>query len=641
MIQLQSVSLRRGTRLLLESTNLTLQPGQRMGLVGRNGTGKSSLLALIEGKLAPDAGDVSISGGTRMATVAQETPALDIPAIDYVLAGDNEWQSLNEQIAAAEASGDGHALADLHGRFGAIDGYSARARGARLLDGLSFAPDAIDRPVRSFSGGWRMRLNLARALIAPSDILLLDEPTNHLDLEAVFWLENWLNSYPGSLILISHDRDFLDQVCTHIAHIEHQRLSLYTGNYSDFETMRAERQAQDVALAARVERERARLTGFIDRFKAKATKAKQAQSRMKALERLPQVAVMQAQSAFHFEFRPAPRAPDPMLRLDHLAIGHDGKALLHDIDLTVRAGDRIGLLGANGAGKTTLMRALAGHNPALAGELFQAPGVRVGYYAQHQLDQLDPRDTSMIALERIDKQTGGRATTQELRDFLGRFGFIGDRAFEEIAPFSGGEKARLALALLVWQSPNLLLLDEPTNHLDLDMREVLTLALQSFEGALILVSHDRSLIECTCDTFWRVHDGAAQVFDGTLDDYRQTLASERRGNNGSDTPKVTSKTTPTSQPSAPRDRKAERQQAAAQRAALKGVTNRIKAIETRLATIEQEREQVDAQLADPDLYAGEHVDELTQVNNRRGDLGTEQESLEAEWLELQDQINAS
>jgi len=635
MIQLQSVSLRRGTRLLLESASLTLQPGQRMGLVGRNGTGKSSLLALIEGKLAPDAGEVGISGGTRMATVAQETPALDISAIDHVLAGDSEWQELTDRIGAAEQAGDGHALADLHGRFEAIDGYRARARGARLLDGLGFAPDAIDRPVRSFSGGWRMRLNLARALIAPSDILLLDEPTNHLDLEAVFWLENWLGSYPGSLILISHDRDFLDQVCTHIAHIEHQQLSLYTGNYSEFESMRAERQAQNAALAARIERERERLTGFIDRFKAKATKAKQAQSRVKALDRLPQIAVMQAESAFHFEFRPAPRAPDPMLRLDQLAIGHDGKALLEDIDLTVRAGDRIGLLGANGAGKTTLMRALAGQNPALAGELFVAPGVRIGYYAQHQLDQLDPRDTPMTALERVDKQLAdGRATTQELRNFLGQFGFVGDRAFEEIAPFSGGEKARLALGLLVWQSPNLLLLDEPTNHLDLDMREVLYLAMQSFEGALILVSHDRSLIELACDTFWRVHDGGVHVFDGNLDDYRQKLTEERRSQETASP----QKTSADKKANVPRDRKAERRQAAAQRAAQKSVTDRIKTIEKRLAAIETEREKTDTALADPDLYDNDRVDELNDHGNRRKALTQEQETLEEEWLSLQEQF---
>ncbi|MHB8921256.1 MAG: ABC-F family ATP-binding cassette domain-containing protein [Halothiobacillus sp.] len=622
MIQLKSVSLRRGTQLLLENANLTLQPGYRLGLVGRNGTGKSSLLALIEGTLMPDTGEVERAGGQRLATVAQEIDELDVSAVESVLSGDVEYARISKAIAIAELAEDGMALATLYHDLDAIDGFSARARAARLLDGLGFAPDAIDRPVRSFSGGWRMRINLARALLAPSDIMLLDEPTNHLDLDAVFWLEQWLISYPGSLVVVSHDRDFLDQVCTHIAHIENKSLTVYTSNYSGFESMRAERQAQNQAFSAKIERERAHLNAFVDRFRAQASKAKQAQSRIKALARLPVLAATHADSSFNFSFRTAPNAPDPLLTMEHIDLGYNGNVLLKNIELTVRAGDRIGLLGANGAGKTTLMRVLGGAEKPMAGKLFVSAGVRIGYYAQHQLEQLDPRDTPMSALERI----AGRASTQEVRSFLGGFGFIGDRAFEVIEPFSGGEKARLALALLVWQAPNLLLLDEPTNHLDLEMRESLAAALQTFEGALVVVSHDRSLIEMVCDGFWRVHAGQVGVFDGDLEDYRRALADERRAANQP----IKSAEKVAAQP-APAKADIKSKAAPSKRS-----TDRIKAIESRLSEVVKSLQALDIQLADPALYQNPASTQAHTLTGQRQILEEEHAALESEWLALND-----
>ncbi|MHB9022248.1 MAG: ABC-F family ATP-binding cassette domain-containing protein [Halothiobacillus sp.] len=622
MIQLKSVSLRRGTQLLLENANLTLQPGYRLGLVGRNGTGKSSLLALIEGTLMPDMGEVERAGGQRLATVAQEIDELDVSAVESVLSGDVEYARISKAITIAELAEDGMALATLYHDLDAIDGFSARARAARLLDGLGFAPDAIDRPVRSFSGGWRMRINLARALLAPSDIMLLDEPTNHLDLDAVFWLEQWLISYPGSLVVVSHDRDFLDQVCTHIAHIENKSLTVYTSNYSGFESMRAERQAQNQAFSAKIERERAHLNAFVDRFRAQASKAKQAQSRIKALARLPVLAATHADSSFNFSFRTAPNAPDPLLTMEHIDLGYNGNVLLKNIELTVRAGDRIGLLGANGAGKTTLMRVLGGAEKPMAGKLFVSAGVRIGYYAQHQLEQLDPRDTPMSALERI----AGRASTQEVRSFLGGFGFIGDRAFEVIEPFSGGEKARLALALLVWQAPNLLLLDEPTNHLDLEMRESLAAALQTFEGALVVVSHDRSLIEMVCDGFWRVHAGQVGVFDGDLEDYRRALADERRAANQP----IKSAEKVAAQP-APAKADIKSKAAPSKRS-----TDRIKAIESRLSEVVKSLQALDIQLADPALYQNPASTQAHTLTGQRQILEEEHAALESEWLALND-----
>ncbi len=636
MIQLKSVSLRRGTQLLLEDADLTLLPGQRMGLVGKNGTGKSSLLAMFEGEIAPDSGDIEWAGGQRMATVEQETPALDASAVDYVLDGDRDYARLNAALLEAEAENDGMRMAEIYPEFEAIGGFTARARAARLLDGLGFTPASIDNPVASFSGGWRMRLNLARALIAPSDILLLDEPTNHLDLDAVFWLADWLVNYPGTLIVVSHDRDFLDHVCTHIAHIEKQKLNLYTGHYSDFEAMRAERLAQDAALADKIGKERERLQVFIDRFRAKATKARAAQSRIKALERLPTIAASHAdRDDFSFYFPTPKRAPDPMVTLEDVSIGYDGKPLIEDVSLQIRAGDRIGVLGANGAGKTTLIRVIADGGPTwLSGDRFVAPGVQVGYYTQHQLDQLDPRDTPLVALERV---AGKMASTQKLRDFLGRFGFVGDRIFESIAPFSGGEKARLALALLVWKAPNLLILDEPTNHLDLAMREALAEALQSFEGSLLVISHDKTLIELVCDRFWWVRDGAAVPFDGDLDDYRQAVTERRRAQNREDRDQSTDKPGGKAGKKAPVDPagwgkprdKASRARAKERQKRLDRLEGEVERLGTRLA-------EIDAALADPGLYDGQPDDAVARLQAERGEVAARLETVETEWLEAQE-----
>ncbi|MDG4868369.1 ATP-binding cassette domain-containing protein [Guyparkeria sp. 1SP6A2] len=630
MIQLKSVSLRRGPQLLLEDADLTLLPGQRLGLVGKNGTGKSSLLAMFAGELSPDAGDIERAGGQRMATVEQETPALDTSAVDYVLEGDGDYARLSAAIRAAEAENDGMALAELYPEFETIGGFSARARAARLLDGLGFAADRIDRPVSSFSGGWRMRLNLARALIAPSDILLLDEPTNHLDLDAVFWLADWLVAYPGTLIVVSHDRDFLDHVCTHIAHIENQSLNLYTGHYSDFEEMRAERLMQNQALAAKMAKEREHLQGFIDRFRAKASKARAAQSRVKALERLPVIAASHAdRDDFSFYFPVPKRAPDPMVTLEDVSIGYDGEPLLRGVDLQVRAGDRVGVLGSNGAGKTTLIRVIAeGGDTWLSGDRFVAPGVQVGYYTQHQLDQLDPRDTPLIALERV---AGNEGTTQKRRDFLGRFGFVGERVHEPIEPFSGGEKARLALALLVWKAPNLLILDEPTNHLDLAMRESLAEALQSFEGALLVISHDKSLTELVCDRFWWVRDGEAVTFDGDLDDYRRAVTERRRAHNRqqADDAAAAKSAKKAGKPDKsswgkPRDKAGKQHERAIAKA------------ETEVERLGEQLTAIDTALADPGLYDGEHEAEVERLQGQRDQVKARLSAAEEQWLALQE-----
>ncbi|MGC9456130.1 MAG: ABC-F family ATP-binding cassette domain-containing protein [Halothiobacillaceae bacterium] len=621
MIRLQGVELRRGGRVLLQGADLQVHPGQRLGLTGANGAGKSSLFALIRGQLTPDAGEVSLAGPARIAHVAQETPALPMPALEFVLGGDETLLALEARMAQAE----GTALAELHARYEAHDGYTARARAARLLAGLGFDTPAQQRPVADFSGGWRMRLNLARALMTPSDILLLDEPTNHLDLEAIVWLEGWLKGYSGALLLISHDRAFLDGVCTHIAHIERQQLTLYAGNYTDFETRRAEQLAQQQAMARRQSQERARLQAFIDRFRAKATKARQAQSRIRALERLPQIAAAHVDRPFRFRFPDSPEAGNPLIHLEEASVGHNQTPLLSGMDLRVGPGERIGLLGRNGAGKSTLIRLLAGQSPLMAGRQTRSPKLQIGYFAQHQLEQLDSHADPLTHLRRID---GDRSDEQTLRDFLGGFGFGGDFAERPVGPFSGGERARLALALIVWRAPNLLLLDEPTNHLDLDMREALELALQEYEGAMILVSHDRAMLEHVCDEYWRVHGGTVTRFDGNLDDYRQLLAREEARDAQAES---------SAQPAAA-DRRSERRQAAERRATLRPLKVRRDKLEAQLAEVALELEQIEAEMADPALYAGEQRGRLVELSRRQAALVEAQERIELEWLEVSDQL---
>jgi len=524
MLKFSAVSLRRGSRELFHDVSCTIHQGQRVGLTGANGIGKSSLFALIRGELQADSGDMSLPPKTVIANVAQEAPAVDCSALDYVLDGDKELRHIEKALATATEAGRGEEQAQLYSRLEAIDGYSAPSRAARLLHGLGFTSEQEQAAVKAFSGGWRMRLNLAQALMCRSDLLLLDEPTNHLDLDAVIWLEDWLSSYPGTLLLISHDRDFLDRVTTHIANIEQQTLTLYTGNYSAFELRRAERLAGQQSAYDKQQRELAKMRRFVERFKAKASKAKQAQSRVKALERMTLISQAHVDSPFDFSFREPKSRPDPVLQLDGVSVAYDETPILDSISLTIIEGDRIGLLGHNGAGKSTLIKLLAGQLAPRTGRYTPAQAVKIGYFAQHQLEQLDSKASPLEHLQRLDS----KAREQDLRSYLGGFAFYGDMATEKIAPLSGGEKARLVLALIVYQRPNLLLLDEPTNHLDLEMRHALSTALQEFVGAMVVVSHDRHLLRTVADQLLLVDSGRVEPFAGDLDDYRRWVRESKQ-----------------------------------------------------------------------------------------------------------------
>ncbi|NOT14015.1 MAG: ATP-binding cassette domain-containing protein, partial [Methylotenera sp.] len=524
MIQFKQLTLTRGIKILIEGASLQLHPGHKVGLTGANGAGKSSLFAMFRGELQPEKGDFEMPASWVVAHVAQETPALPIPAIEFVLDGDVELREIEAALAKAEANHQGELIGELHHRLTDIDGYSAKARAAELLNGLGFSQANLQQPVSTFSGGWRVRLNLARALMCRSDLLLLDEPTNHLDLDAVIWLEGWLQSYRGTLLLISHDRDFLDAIVNHIAHIEQQTLTLYKGGYSDFERQRAEKLALQQAMFEKQQRKVSHLQSYIDRFRVQATKARQAQSRIKALERMEMISAAHVDSQISFEFRAPIAAPDPLLVLDDMCVGYGDKPLISHIELAIRPNERIGLLGKNGAGKTTLIKLLARELAAQSGKRVEGKDLNIGYFAQHQLEQLRPEESPLQHMMKLDSLT----REQEHLNYLGGFDFKGDMARAPCANFSGGEKSRLALALLIWTRPNLLLLDEPTNHLDLEMRHALTLALQDFEGGVILVSHDRALLRATCDQFILVADGKAQPFDGDLEDYSQWLNVQRQ-----------------------------------------------------------------------------------------------------------------
>src|SRR5690349_1533537 len=527
MIRLSQVTLARGAKVLLEAADLSVNPGERVGLVGANGSGKSSLFALLRGELHADKGDADFPAHWRIAYVAQETPALERSAVDYAIDGDSALRKLEFLLREAEAANDGTRMAELHAALGDADAYTARPRAERLLTGLGFRGDELERPVSSFSGGWRMRLNLAQALMAPSELLLLDEPNNHLDLDAIVWLEDWLKRYPGTLIIVSHDRDFLDEVVETIAHIDSRRLRRYTGNYSAFEEQRAQGLVLAQAQYEKQQRERDHLQSFIDRFRAKATKARQAQSRMKMLAKMEELAPVHAAAPFSFEFRDPERSPDPLLVLEDVTAGYRengaSRTVLTGVTLTLRANERIGLLGVNGAGKSTLIKTIAGVLPPLGGSAVVNKGLVVGYFAQHQVEMLRDDQSPLWHLSRL----ASNVREQELRDYLGSFNFPGDMATGTVEHFSGGEKARLALALIVWQRPNLLLLDEPTNHLDLETREALTVALAQFEGTLVLVSHDRHLLRASSDQLVIVRGGRLSPFDGDLDDYRDWLFRTR------------------------------------------------------------------------------------------------------------------
>ena len=625
MLTCNQLALRRGTRLLFAEASFTIHPGWKVGVTGANGTGKSSLFALIRGELQPDAGECALPADLVIAHVAQETPALDRVALEFVLDGDRELRHVQTELTAAERLGDAHGLARLHERLLAIDGYAAHARAARLLAGLGFADSDLASPVQEFSGGWRMRLNLAQALMSRSDLLLLDEPTNHLDLDAVIWLQDWLREYPGTLLLISHDRDFLDQVSDHIVHMADQRVTLYNGNYSSFEERRAQQLAGQQAAFERQQREVAHMRAFVARFGAKATKAKQAQSRLKALERMERIAPAHVDSPFEFQFPEPDALPNPLLQLEHVRAGYGEQPVLEDVGLSLLPGDRLGLLGANGAGKSTLIRVLAGELDPVAGARCAPSGLRIGYFAQHQLEQLDPQATPLLHLQRLSPE----AEEQRLRDFLGGFGFPGDAALAPVAPFSGGEKARLVLALLVWRRPNLLLLDEPTNHLDLDMRHALNVALQDFAGALVLVAHDRYLLRSVCDGFLLVGAGRVTPFDGTLEDYRDWLAARRRSSEprgeGAGEHGATGW----------RDR---RRVQAERRARLQPLRRRIAELDGILERLGEERARVQERLADPGIYADSRRGALQELLREQGLVERSLEAAEQEWLELSERL---
>ncbi len=585
MLTLQNISLRRGRLLLFEQASLRVHAQQRLGLIGRNGCGKSSLFALLRGELEADAGEVQLPADTVIASVRQETPDSDRSALDYVIDGDPELRRTLDAIEQAEGDSDGSQLQTLHAVLEQIDGYTASARAGRLLHGLGFAAADLKRPVADFSGGWRMRLNLAQALMCRSDLLLLDEPTNHLDLPAILWLERWLKRYEGMVILISHDRDFLDALCTHMAHIEQQGLHNYTGNYSQFEAVRAERLALQQALFTRQQKEIKHIQSYVDRFRYKASKAKQAQSRLKMLERMEKIAPAHVDSQFRFRFLDPERQPQQLMTLDQGRLGY-AQTVLDEVRLEISAGDRIGLLGVNGAGKSTLVKALADGATLLEGERTVHKHTQLGYFAQHQLDQLRDQESPRWHMEQLDPTL----KEQELRDFLGRFGFQGERVDEAVAPFSGGEKARLVLALLVLQKPNLLLLDEPTNHLDLDMRQALSMALMNYSGALVVIAHDRHLLRSVCEDLYIVHDGRVEHFQEDLDHYGSWLREQDGGHSTPGSP------TPTG------NRKAERQASAQRRQALAPHRKRVKTIEQALAQARAALASVEQQLGDEALY---------------------------------------
>ena len=627
MIRLQNLTLQRGPQRLLENAELTLHAGHKAGLIGANGAGKSSLFALLRGELSPDAGDCLLPGDWRIAHMRQEVDTLERIAVDYVLDGDHNLRRVQRELAAAEQSQDGTAIARLHSELDSADGYTADARARKLLAGLGFDNGQMDRRVGDFSGGWRMRLNLAQALMCPSDLLLLDEPTNHLDLDAILWLEGWLQSYPGTLLLISHDRDFLDAVVDHVAHVEQRKLTLYRGGYSAFERTRAERLAQQQQAYEKQQAQRAHMEKYIARFKAQATKARQAQSRIKALERMEELTAAHVDSPFDFVFREADKISTPLLSLSDGRLGYGDKTVLQPVKLSLVPGARIGLLGPNGAGKSTLIKNLSGELQPLAGRLTRGENLVIGYFAQHQLDSLDDKASPLLHLQRI--APGEREQT--LRDFLGGFDFRGPRCDEPVVNFSGGEKARLALALIAWDKPNLLLLDEPTNHLDLEMRLALTMALQEFAGAVVVVSHDRHLLKSTTDEFLLVADGKVEPFDGDLDDYARWLVDYRQRQ---------AAPVAAAPVASGNDKRGQRQAAAALRQQLAPHKKAADKLETELGQVQGKLAALEEKLGDSALYDAARKDELRQALAEQAQLKTREGELEEAWLEALEILEA-
>ncbi|MCW8195665.1 ATP-binding cassette domain-containing protein [Proteobacteria bacterium 005FR1] len=622
MIQFQSISLHRGNRHLLDDADLTVHAGDRVGLVGPNGSGKSSLFQLLLGRLEIDKGDCQIPSQWRIGHMRQEVEGSERSALDFVIDGDQALRRVQAEID--NHAGDDVHLAELYAELEDMDGYRAESRAGALLYGLGFAAEQINNPVSSFSGGWRVRLALAQALMTPSDLLLLDEPTNHLDLGATLWLEQWLKSYPGTLMIISHDRDFLDNVVQRIVHVEGNRLVSYTGNYSAFERQRSERLAQQQQLYDNQQARIKEITGFVERFRAKASKAKQAQSRLKQLQRMEMIAPAHVDSPFHFSIPCADKIPQNLVTLTEASVGYAHGHRIDGINLSLHDSSRIALLGANGAGKSTLLKAFAGELPLLAGERVCGDALKIGYFAQHQLQNLDSQASPALHIQRMSP----KASEQEVRNFLGGFDFRGDRVFETTRHFSGGEKARLTLALIAWTKPNLLILDEPTNHLDLDMRHALTVALQGFEGAIVLVSHDRHLIRNTVDELLLVAGGTVEPFDGDLESYEHWLAQQSAG--------TSSAATKTSQNGA--NRKEQRQQAASNRAALKPLTDKIKKLERQMEKLQEQEDRIAEALLDTSLYEEQRKAELQQLLQEQGELRRKLTDVEEEWLLAQESL---
>ncbi len=628
MLALTNISLRRGRKVLIENASFQIHAGQRMGVIGANGCGKSSMFAMLLGELEPDDGELVLDPKDVIAHVAQESPHGRGAAVDYVMDGDRELREVQAAIAAGEADANKPDLHLLYERMEAIDGFTAESRASRLLHGLGFAAHEYSKPVREFSGGWRMRLNLARALMCRSDILLLDEPTNHLDLPAILWLERWLTRYEGILLVVSHDRDFLDQVCTRIAHIENESIHLFTGNYSQFETLRAEQLAQQQAMYVRQQKEIRHMQSFVDRFRYKASKARQAQSRIKMLERMEQIAPAHVDSPFRFHFMEPDKQPQHLLGLTDAKVGYGEVVVLDNINLHLSAGDRIGLLGVNGAGKSTLVKALSTGSTLLAGERLLSKDTKIGYFAQHQLELLQPENSPIDHLREF--APGDRE--QDHRNYLGRFGFSGERIFEPVAPFSGGEKARLVLALMIRQGPNLLLLDEPTNHLDLEMRQALSVALIEYSGALVVISHDRHLLRSVCDELLIVHDGIVDRFNLSLDDYPAWLREqeEKAGQVAAKWQDAPAKSV---------NRKQLRQEQAQRRKLLKPLHDKVRKVEKALAASRSRLAELEERLADESIYTDPgRQEEMTQLVQEQAAAKTAVESLEWEWLEASEEL---
>lgn len=633
MIELKSLSLQRGKNLLLENADLSVHAGQKVGIIGANGAGKSSLFKLLLGELHADSGDLGLPREWQVAHMAQEVSLQQSSALDYVLDGDQELRQLQQALEKAEAEERHMELATLYGQFESIGGYQAQSRAEQLMHGLGFSQADCDRQVQEFSGGWRIRLNLAQALMCRSDLLLLDEPTNHLDLDATLWLENWLRQYPGTLLLISHDRDFLDQIVNYIAHIERAEIHYYRGNYSAFERMRAEKLAQQQAAFTKQQARKAQIEDFVRRFKAKASKAKQAQSRLKELERMETIAPAHVDSPFDFSFQGEQKLSNPLLNLNAAKLGYADKCILSQVSLNLQPQMRIGLLGANGAGKSTLIKSLLGHLPLLAGDRVEGENLRIGYFAQHQLESLDVHASAALHLQRLNSQ----ATDQQIRTFLGSFNFHGDQALDPVAQFSGGEKARLALAILAWQRPNLLLMDEPTNHLDLEVRHALTLALQDFPGALILVSHDRHLLRNCVDEFWLIDEGRVSEYAGDLDDYARLLADREKADSSRE---VAPEPAEELQAESAQQRKERKRQEAERRQQLAPLRKQVASLEQQIDKMQQQLLLLEQALAAPEVYEDAAKEQLKSLLQDQAETEKKLAEAEEEWMEISEELEA-